>query len=592
MSHPLAERCRRSVRRFLGAASNVVFVFLAAAGCDPSADLPSAPLAQSSATAPDRSGREVEVDSATVRFVDAAAALGLDYVWPVQQRPMTSPDSFGSGCAFFDYDQDGWMDVLCVGDPHVALYRNVRGRRFENVTASCGLAEGAEGNWNGCTFGDYDGNGYPDVLVTGLHCLALFRNGGDGRFEDATPEAALDPANGRHWGASSGFMDLDGDGDLDLVILNYCVFNENVRQHCELSPGVFSGCPPSEYEPEFGEVWRNEGDGTFQFVLEGTDMAATGGKALVIAFSDVGGDGPVDFYIGNDGEEADFLHNLGDMRFKNTGDMSGLAMHNWDSMAAMGADWGDYDRDGLLDLCVSDFSHQNYAIFRNLGNSLFESASDATGISGPTYLPLGFGSKWMEFDNDGFVDLTFANGHVYEQAPEIEKGTTYRQPIMLFHNRAGGNGRTFRDLVPTMAAEISRPLVGRGSATGDFDNDGLMDLLAVDHEGPLMLLHNRTETDHRWIKLDLRGEPPNRFAFGARAIGRSGDEVWINEVSPASSYLSASDPRIHWGLGDVERLDSIAIRWPSGREEVLRDVAGDRILTIVEGRGIVAESKP
>ena len=574
----------------LAAIAAVGLSLLSAAGCDSSSGLtPTAPLVRTGTTPPITGAPEFEADAASIHFVDAAAALGIDYVWPVQIRPMHSPDSFGSGCAFLDYDQDGWMDVICVGDPHVALYRNLQGQRFVNVTAACGLADGAEGNWNGCTVGDYDGNGYPDVLVTGLHALALFRNGGDGRFEDATLEAGFDPGNRGQWGASSGFMELDGDGDLDLVILNYCVFNDQVRQHCELAPGVLSGCPPSEYEAEFGEVWRNEGNGAFQFLLKDTDMTETGGKALVIAFSDVDGDGLMDFYIGNDGEEADFLHNLGNMRFKNTGDMSGLAMHDWDAMAAMGVDWGDYDRDGLLDLCVSDFSHQSYAIFRNLGNSLFESASDATGISGPTYLPLGFGSKWMEFDNDGYVDLTFVNGHVYEQAPEIEKGTTYRQPVMLFHNQAG---RTFRDLVPGMAADIARPLVGRGSATGDFDNDGRMDLLAVDHEGPLLLLHNRTENDNHWIKLDLRGDCPNHFAFGARVIAHKGEEVWINEVSAASSYLSVSDPRIHWGLGAVERLDTISIRWPSGREEVLHDVVGDRILTIIEGRGIVAERKP
>lgn len=559
---------------------------LAAAGCDSSPGLtPSLSVNRNSSPA---AQSVPAVESTPVAFRDDAAAIGLNYVWPVQQRPMKSPDSFGSGCAFFDYDQDGWQDVLTVGDPHPSLYHNQGGKSFVDVTEASGLKV-ANGNWNGCAVGDYDDDGALDVLITGLHCLILFRNLGGGRFEDATVAAGLDPGNRGHWGASAGFMELDGDGDLDLVILNYCVWNDQVRQHCELSPGVLSGCPPSEYEPEFGEVWRNLGKGRFEFVLQGTDMDQTGGKALVIAFSDIDNDGFMDFYIGNDGEEADFLHNLGDLRFRNTGNVNGLAMHNFEVMAAMGCDWGDYDRDGLLDLCVSGFSSQSYAIFRNLGDKLFDSVSKDTGIAGPTYLPLGFGAKWMDMDNDGWVDLTFVNGHVYEGTAQVEKGTTYRQPVMLFHNQ---KGRTFRDLVPLLGADVARPLVGRGSATGDFDNDGRLDLMAVDHEGPLMLLHNLTETDNHWIKLDLRSTGPNHFAYGARVTAQAGNQKWINEVSPATSHLSSSDPRIHWGLGPCERLETIAIRWPSGQVETLHDVAGDRILTIHEGLGIVAETAP
>ncbi len=523
---------------------------------------------------------EPKPDPHGVVFEEVAQKLNLAYIWPKQPRPMRTNEAFGCGCAAFDFDDDGWQDILLVADPNPVLYRNVEGGQFVDVTEKMGLKQSGTRDWIGCAIGDYDGDGWLDMLLTGLHRLALFRNLGGQRFEETTVQAGLDPRNHDHWGSGAGFMDLDGDGWLDLVILNYVVFGPKSKQYCELRPGVKSGCPPKEYPPEKGEIWHNTGHGGFELVPHEQGMELTNGPGLVLAFADLDNDGRMDFYIGNDGQNGELLHNLGGMKFENRGIASGVAFgRDLSAMAAMGADWGDYDRDGKLDLTVSNFDRYSFAVFRNQGDMFFTDVAGPTGVERITMSRLGFGSHWMDFDNDGWLDLAFVNGHVYDNASEVDPNSTYRQPTLLLRNE---HGKRFVDLVPVLTPDVGRPLVGRGSATLDFDNDGRMDLLAVDYEGPVMLLRNRSQTDHHWLKLNLRGNAPNRFAYGARAVGKVGNQSWITEISPASSYLSSKDLRIHWGLGHSEKLDSLTIRWPSGREQVWHDVATDQILTLEE----------
>jgi hypothetical protein len=371
---------------------------------------------------------------------------------------------------------------------------------------------------------------------------------------------------------------------MDLVLLNYVVFGPHEPQYCELRPGIRSGCPPATYKPEFGELWENVGGGRFRNVTEQSGMKATHGKCLVVAFMDLMGNGRMSFYIGNDGTPADFMFNEGHMHFTNIGLPTGLAWGELPghAMAAMGADWADYNRDGRLDLAVSGFSDESYSVVRNDGMGVFEHVADSLGIAGPTLKPLGFGTKWLDMDNDGWPDLSYANGHVYDNTNEIDPLSSYREPLMLFHNDHGAH---FEDLVPRMDPAVAKPIVGRGSATGDFDNDGRMDLLVVDYEGSPLLLHNQSQTANHWITLDLRGLPPNRFAYGAEVSARTGNTVWVGQVSPASSYLSSSDPRIHFGLGPITRLDSLRIRWPDGRTDIFRGVSADRILRVEERPG-------
>jgi len=518
-----------------------------------------------------------------IRFESVADAAGLRFEWKLKKRPLRNIDAFGAGCAFFDYDNDGAQDILLVGEPTCGLFRNHGTGKFTDVSRETGLDAG-RAQWTGCAPADYDGDGWLDVLLTGYHRLALLRNRGGRGFVDATRAAGLDPANWNDWGASAGFMDLDADGDLDLVVLNYVISGQGVREYCEIQPGVRTGCPPATYEAEYGRLFRNSGRGTFADASASAGVLTAGGKALVVGFCDADGDGKVDFYVGNDGTPADFYRNVGGLRFKNIARENGTAFgeNPGHALAAMGVDWADYNRDGKLDFAVSAFSDESYAVFRNEGSSLFVHASQETGIAGVTLKPLGFGTKFTEFDNDGWPDLVFANGHVYDRVDELDPASTFRQPLMLFQNR---EGRRFVDLIPRMPADIARPLLGRGLATGDYDNDGKMDLLVVDFEGTPVLLHNVSETSNHWISLDLRMDTGNRFAYGAQVTLRSGAETWVGQVSPAGSYLSSSDPRVHFGLGNHASLDSITIRWPSGEKETLVRPAVDRLLRVVRGKG-------
>jgi hypothetical protein len=542
----------------------------------------SLPRKSATTIAPQR-GRDDKTTAASlatqVVFVDVACERGLTYVWPDQPRPMTALEAFGAGCAAFDCDNDDWQDVLLVADPHPRLYRNTGGGHFEDVTGESGLAA-VSGDWKGCAIGDYNGDGRLDVLFTGYHQLALYKNLGGMHFEEATAEAGLDPLNNQNWGSSAGFMDLDGDGWLDLVVLNYVIFGPDTPHYCEFVPGIKSGCAPSKYVSERGRVFRNNGAGGFEPVPDAQGMSDTHGTALVLAFIDVDGDGRMDFYIGNDGTPADLLLNEGNMRFKNIAFGAGVSLsENARTISAMTADWGDFDRDGFLDLFVTNWQGASSIIFRGLGQNLFQDCSRRTGISPITKNRMGFGGKWIDLENDGWPDLFVVNGHVYDNVSQIQPDVPYRQPILLLSNQ---NARKFVDIVPALAPEIQRTLVGRGSATADFDNDGRVDLLAVDFEGPVMLLENRTPTKNHWLQLDLRGTAPNVFAYGARVVGKTANRIWIAEVSPASSYLSSSDPRIHWGLGEFSRLETLTIRWPDGGETTMQDVAADQTLRVVE----------
>lgn len=580
-----------------GVAAALVLVGLPGIGCRKavSGDSPTLPPAPSSASARSSPSSSFPAPGA-VRFEEIAAQSGVRFRWPTYPRPLRNREAFGRGCAFLDYDGDGWQDILLISAPQVGLFRNRTGSsasatpRFEEVTKASGLSR-VRGDWIGCAVGDYDGDGDLDILLTGYHQLALLRNDGDKgnrRFTDVTTAAGLDPKNRGRWGSSAGFMDLDGDGALDLIILNYVIFGPQEKQYCELAPGVISGCPPSEYRPEFGEMWQNRDGGKFRRVDDAVSgMKETSGKGLVLAYYDVDDDGRMDVYIGNDGTPAELMHNRGGMRFENIGDESGLAYGaNGGAIAAMGADWDDYDRDGRLDLIVTAFSAEPYALFHNVGDSLFQNESESTGIAALTLSALGFGTNWLDFDNDGWPDILYANGHVYDNVDKIEAGSTFRQPLMLLYNH---EGKRFTDVVPALGGKVAEPLLGRGTATADIDNDGRMDFLVVDDEKTPRLFHNRSGSSHHWITLDLRSPTGrNRFAYGARVTARAaagGAKVWVAEVSPASSYLSSSDPRIHFGLGgEVTVLESVTVRWPSGKTQTWRDVPVDRTVTLTEGK--------
>jgi hypothetical protein len=373
-------------------------------------------------------------------------------------------------------------------------------------------------------------------------------------------------------------MDLDGDGDLDLVVGSYVEFGPNARRYCELVRGVRSGCPPHEYEPQFARYYENSGAGRFIDRSRRAGMETTHGKALAVGFVDFNGDGRMDFYLANDGTPGDLMENQGGGRFRNVGLESGAAFGAMgQAQAGMGVDWSDFDGDGAMDFAVTAFSGEPYSLYRGVG-MLFEHAGDRMGLAAPTRTRLGFGVKFTDVDCDGWPDLVFVNGHVYDNAHLVSPELSYRQPTMLLRNE---EGRRFRLLGSEAGEGLARPIVGRGLAAGDYDNDGREDLLIVDYEGTPLLLRNVGPRVHHWLIVDVRSR--GRPAYGARVEVRAGPRRWKRWVSPASAYLSSSDPRLHFGVGAATQVD-VSVRWPGGFRRELRDAAVDRILRVDDAR--------
>jgi len=516
-----------------------------------------------------------------IRLVDIAQSSGAVYRWPEEPRPFGIKEAFGLGCAFIDYDNDGWPDIFLVARPHPILFHNLGNGKFEDVTDRMGLSK-LNGFWTGCAVGDYDGDGYLDLAVSGYGAFALLKNAGGETFTDSTIAAGFDPKNHGLWGSGMGFMDLAGNGHLDLVVLNYVILKSPADDYCHYGVDQVTGCPPSHYQAQYPELWRNVGKGRFEDATASSGIRASAGKGLVLAFADLFNDGKMGFVIGNDGMTNNFMKNLGGMRFKEVGPQIGLSTTaDGGGIATMSADWGDYDRDGQPDLFETNFSQAPFQLYHNLGIGLFEHVETQMGVAVPPYLPLGFGAKWADVDNDGWPDILALCGHVYTDPKKIDGISEFRQPAMLLHN---DGGTKFTNLTPDLGGDLTRPILGRGIAAGDFDNDGRIDFVVVDLEGAMMLLHNETPPGNHWITLDLHSPGSNRFAYGAEITAHAGKEQWTGLVSPASGYMSSSDPRIHFGLGSTTSLDSVEIRWPDGKKQPIANLAADHIWRIDEGK--------
>jgi hypothetical protein len=519
----------------------------------------------------------VEVDRP--QFRDVALESGIEFRWgPKNISPVTALDAFGHGCAFLDANRDGWLDVLVVGEPTCGLFLNEGGTHFENATERSRLNL-IRGSWKGCAVGDYDSDGRLDILLTGYNSIALLHAEADGTYRDVTRTAGLRPTG---WSSSAGFMDLDSDGYLDLFIGNYVVYDQSTPHYCDVN-GIRSGCPPQTYSPQYPRLYHNERNGTFRDVTESSGLAGhMRGKSLVVAFADYNEDGRMDFFVGNDGMRDDLFRNIGGMKFTNDALASGVAMGVYQqAQATMGADWADFDGDGKLDLVASKFSGEPASLFTNCG-AFFTNTTRETGLADATLMRLSFGVKFADVDNDGWPDILFANGSVYDTANRIDPRTTYRQPAQLFMNRAG---RHAEDISSAAGEVFTRPILGRGVATGDFDNDGKVDFLVVDDEGRALLLHNESANNNHWLEVVLDGSPPNWAAYGAQVTLKAGKRTWVQQVSPASSYLSSSSPWLHFGLGDRTSLDSVDVHWPNGAHERYKLDVIDRRVTFVQGKG-------
>ncbi len=515
-------------------------------------------------------------------FTEEAEARGIRF--PVAYdgpRPLNIRQTAGSGAALWDYDGDGWLDIYLVGQRQNrptggALYRNRGDGTFEDRTAGSGLA--VPGDWHGCAVGDVDNDGRPDLLLAGYGTVGLFRNRGDGRFARAAAGRGLDPPAPNAWATSAAFADVDRDGLLDVFIGRYVRFGPAELQFCDYH-GVRAACGPKTYDPQYGSLYLNQGEGRFREVTRTWGLGDQHGKTFGVAFADANADGFPDLYLANDEVPGDLYLNEGGRRFRNHGGTSGTAVgQDGQVQGGMGVDWGDFDRDGLLDLFVTTFQNEDHSLYRNLDGENFEHATSAVGLGNITRPYVAFGARFLDFDNDGWLDLIAASGHIQDNVAEVDRTATYRQPLQLLRNQQGSR---FQDVSGAAGEVFRRRLVGRGLAVGDIDNDGDQDLLITDLEGPPMLLINQVARGRRWLSISLEGSRSNRHALGARVEVRAGGAKHVRERWTGNSFLSASDPRVHFGLGTVDRVD-LEVRWPSGRRTRVRDAATDRILTLRE----------
>ena len=524
------------------------------------------------------------------RFADVAQAAGLHYRWTaLGPRPLNILQTIGNGCAFLDYDNSGNLSILLIG-PRLALYKGDGRGHFTDVTHAMGL-DTLKGHFLGCAVGDYDNDGYDDLYISGYQTGLLLHNEKGKGFRDVTRQAGLKP---QPWGTACAFGDVDGDGRLDLYVANYADFGpKSPAQLCKFTTEKFgtvlSSCGPRYYSGLKGVLYHNEGGGRFADVTRAWGADAHTGRGLGAAFADYDGSGRAGLAVANDEAVGNLFQNVGGGHLRDIAVSAGVATDRDGAVhGGMGMDWGDYDNDGRLDLFVATFRNEAKCVYHNEGG-LFTDRSYASGI-GPAALPyVTFGAKWADFENSGWLDLMITNGHVQDNIDKIEN-TTYRQPIQLFHN-PGSRPVQFEDASGPAGLRALPPIVGRGLAIGDFDNDGRMDALVVDSEGAPLLLHNETAPAGHWLSVKLEGTRSNRDGIGALVTATAAGLTQTRLCHTDGSFLSASDRRVHLGLGRASQVERLSIRWPSGHTDVWHDLRGDRQITLTEGSSTRAAGK-
>jgi hypothetical protein len=504
-------------------------------------------------------------------------------------------ETTGAGCAFIDYDNDGWMDIYLVNsgkcdfyDPQPplrnALYRNNRDGTFTDVTEKAGVAGGGYGM--GVAVGDYDGDGFPDIYLTQYGRNILYHNNGDGTFTDVTERAGV-AAPG--WSSSAVWFDYDNDGRLDLFVCRFVDFNKEKNKFCgNTATGERYYCVPRIYDPMPSWLFRNNGDGTFTDVSKQSGIAQYPGKAWGVVACDINNDGNMDLFVAND-TVANFLFlNDGKGKFTDIGTEAGVGYSaEGSARSGMGVDSADYDSDGWMDLFVSNVDREMYSLYHNNHHQIFDDEAMPNGIGKTTLLMSGWGAKFFDFDNDGNIDLLLANGHPDDKVETRASDVKYMEPMLLFRNTGKGLARTFENVSEKAGAAFMEPLAGRGLAIGDFDNDGAVDVLvAVNNDSPVLLKNTSAKGNH-WVGIKLVGKKANCDAVGARITWKAGDLKRYAAKVGGGSYLASHDPRLVLGIGSRQKLDWVEVRWPkpSGQVERFTNLPIDRYITLEEGKG-------
>ena len=526
-----------------------------------------------------------------MRFVDVAAEAGLNFRYVNgASGEKYMPEPMGSGAAFFDADGDGGLDLYIVNGgnlpghqvvpaPANALYRNLGHGAFADVTAVAAVGDTAYGM--GVAVGDCDNDGDADLYVTNVGPNRLYLNRGDGSFEDVAPElGAADPG----WSANAAFVDCDNDGDLDLYVANYMEYDLAGNKACYRGQAR-AYCGPGTYPGSPGSLYRNENAGKgMTDVTEASGLALSSGRQLGAVFGDIDEDGDQDLFVAND-TKANFLFlNNGDGTFVEEGFIAGVA-HSGDGVAesAMGADVADYDNDGHLDIVVATFQWLPNTLYHNDGDGFFSDVTFAAGLGKESVPYLGMTAAFLDYNNDGHLDVFVANGHLDANVKEFDPSTSYAQVNQLFRNHGDG---AFAEVTRAAGPGMQLARVSHGAAFGDYDDDGDLDIFVSDSDTPrCTLLRNDGGNANATVVLTLVGRRSNRDGIGARVRAVSGNLVQTREVRSAYGYMGANDRRLILGIGGRARIDTLEIRWPSGVRQVLIDVAAGQRLTITEGQG-------
>ena len=524
------------------------------------------------------------------QFADITKSAGISFVhFKGNDGISINREEFGPGVCVADFDGDGFYDIYFVNGRDLydhgvkvsnALYRNNGDGTFTDVAQAAGVH--GTGYGLGCVWGDYDNDGFPDLYVTQYGRNVLYHNNGDGTFSDVTDKAGVAAMEfGTQFHAGAVFFDYDRDGRLDLYVGGYVDLGPNSPRYCQ-NYGVRTSCAPEAYDGSPDILYHNNGDGTFTNVTKQAGIYQPKGKNLAVGAADYDNDGWPDLFVANDGLNAYLYHNEHDGTSKEKGLTSGMAVTgNGKIMAAMCIALGDYNNDGWLDLYISDWQGSSDHLWQNDGKGFFYEVSDEAGVTLPTRSVLSFGGGFFDYDNDGWLDLFIANGHVYPEVEQVKPEMRYKQLPTLLHN--DGTGK-FTDTTKIAGAALSALHVGRGVAFADFDNDGYIDIVESNNGDSPMLLHNRGGNGKHFVNFKLVGTKSNRDALGARIRVQAGGLSQIREIQSGGSYLSQSDLRAHFGLGVATRLETVDVSWPSGAHQEFHNLDGDRFYLIVEGK--------